>query len=358
MQHRLHRFHATFFKWRSIFSEDTLAVLLALFVFVAPVSAATRFEPRGLFVQSPAPGAITSYTVTLQYMSPVAVGSLDMRFCIDPIPYMPCVTPPGLDVSNAVLSSQTGETGFSIGSKTSNHIILSRLPSMISAGGPSSYKLSNIKNPTDVNQSYSIRLASFSSTDATGPQIDFGSVKTQVTEGINLETQVPPMLIFCVAEQVDDNCSGTNGTYYTDMGTLQADSTLVAKSQMAVGTNATGGFAITAIGNPLSAGTHTIDSPTIPTVSKPGTNQFGINLVANTDPAIGKDPEGDWANAVPTTDYGEANKYMYVPGDVVATSSAVSLMKKFTVSYIVNSSPDLRAGVYTTTITYVASGRF
>jgi hypothetical protein len=33
-------------------------------------------------------------------------------------------------------------------------------------------------------------------------------------------------------------------------------------------------------------------------------------------------------------------------------------MKKFTVSYVVNSSDNLKAGVYTTTITYIASGRF
>ena len=33
-------------------------------------------------------------------------------------------------------------------------------------------------------------------------------------------------------------------------------------------------------------------------------------------------------------------------------------MKKFTVSYILNASPDLRAGVYSTTVTFIASGRF
>lgn len=358
MQHRLHRFHASFFKWRMIFSEDSLAVLLALFVFVAPVAAATRFEPRSLYMQSATPGATTSYTVTLQYMSPVAVGSVDMLFCNDPIPYMPCVTPTGLDVSNATLSGQTGETGFSVSTKTTNHLVLTRLPSMISANTPSTYTFSGIKNPTDTTQPFSIRLASYSSTDASGTQIDFGSVRGEITEGVTIQTQVPPMLIFCVAEQVNDNCNGTNDTYYADMGTLDSTQTLVAHSQMAVGTNASGGFAITTNGTPMSAGTHVIDSPSIPTPSQPGTNQFGINLVANTDPAVGNDPQGVWNNALPTSNYGEANKYMYIPGDVVASSPAVSLMKKFTVSYIVNSSPDLRAGVYSTTITYIASGRF
>jgi hypothetical protein len=221
-----------------------------------------------------------------------------------------------------------------------------------------SYKFDNIKNPTDTSKAFSIRLRSHGSTDASGPLIDFGSVRGQVTESITIETQVPPMLIFCIAQQVDDNCAGTNDNYYSDMGQLAADSTLTAQSQMAVGTNASGGFAITASGNPMSAGTNVIDSPTTPTESKQGTNQFGINLVANNMPVVGSDPEGIWANAIPSPGYDEPNHYKYVSGDVIAYSPNVSLMRKFTVSYIVNSSPDLRAGVYTTTITYIASGRF
>jgi len=61
---------------------------------------------------------------------------------------------------------------------------------------------------------------------------------------------------------------------------------------------------------------------------------------------------------VPAADYGIPNKYKFVSGDPVAYSPNVSLMRKFTVSYIVNSSESLRPGVYTTTITFVASGRF
>ena len=308
-------------------------------------------------MNSSVPGVTTSYRIAFRYMSPQVVGSVDMLFCNDPIPYHPCVAPTGLDVSNVGLSSQTGETGYSILSKSTNHVILTRLPGMIT-NASSSYTLDNVINPTDTSQAFSIRLRSHATTDATGAQIDFGSVRGEVTDGVTIETQVPPMLIFCVAEEVSENCVDTNENYYTDMGQLSSDSTLVAQSQMAVGTNASGGFAITANGFPLSAGTSVIDSPTTPTESKPGENQFGINLVANNSPAVGSDPEGVWANAVPSPDYGVPNHYKYVPGDVVAYSPNVSLMKKFTVSYIVNSSESLKAGVYTTTVTYIASGRF
>jgi hypothetical protein len=166
------------------------------------------------------------------------------------------------------------------------------------------------------------------------------------------------MLIFCLAEEVNDNCAGTNDTFYTDMGVLDTKSTLKAESEMAVGTNASGGFAITANGTPMSAATNIINSPTVPTRSTIGTNQFGINLVENTQPIVGRNPEGEWANASAAPSYSMPDRYMYVPGDVVAYSPNVSLMKKFTVSYILNASPDLRAGVYSTTVTFIASGRF
>lgn len=359
MKHRFYHFHARTFLWRRILTEEMLSFLLVFLVLVAPASAITRLQERSLLMYSSNPGATTSYKVSFGYLSPSAVGSIDMLFCNDPIPYMPCVTPTGLDVSGAVLSEQSGETGFSILTKTTNHIVLSRAPTAPLASGLSSYTLSNIDNPTDSTQAFSIRLRTHTTTDATGAQVDVGSVRGQVTnDGIEIQTQVPPQLIFCFARQVDNYCLGSDDTYYTDMGQLGADSTLTAQSQMAVGTNATAGFVITASGTPLAAGTNVIDSLDSPTESKKGTNQFGINLVANNDPTVGEDPEGIFANAVPAPDYSQPNKYKFVSGDAIAYSPNVSLMRKFTVSYIVNSSEDLRAGVYTTTITYLASGRF
>jgi len=357
MQHKLFRLHAFVFNWRHIFTEELIALVLVLFIFIAPASAAMRFQERSLYMNSTVPGATTSYTVGFRYMSPQPIGSVDMLFCVDPIPYHECVTPPGLDVSNAMLSMQTGEANFAILSKTTNHIVLNRSTSSIPTTS-SSYKFDHVVNPTDTSQAFSIRIKSLSSSTGGGPQTDFGSVRGQVTNGMEIATQVPPMLIFCLAEEVQDNCGGTNDTFYTDMGTLSSQDTLKAQSQMAVGTNASGGFAITANGTSMSAATNTIDSPSSPTESTPGKNQFGINLVENTNPAVGKNPEGEWANAVASTDYSIPNMYMYVPGDVVAYSPNVSLMKKFTVSYILNASPSLRAGVYTTTMTFIASGRF
>ena len=358
MQHKWYRLHARAFAWKHVWSEETIALLLVLFIFISPAAASTRFTERSLLIQSPEAGVTTSYTLSLHYITPALTGSLDILACIDPIPYHACVTPPGLDLSNAILSSQTGETGFSISSKSTNHIVLSRTPSVIIPGDKSTYVFENVVNPAETGESFSLRLKNHASTDTSGPQIDFGSVKNEITEGVTIETQVPPMLIFCVGEVVYDNCDGTNDNYYSDMGELAADQTLTAQSQMGVGTNATAGFAITVSGTSPAAGTNVIDAPVIPTPSTKGTNQFGINLVENTAPVVGSNPDGPFANAIPSPDYSMPDRYKFVSGDVLAYSPDVSLMKKFTVSYIFNSRADLRAGVYTTTLTFTASGRF
>ena len=302
-------------------------------------------------------GATTFYRLGFRYMSPDPVGSIELLFCEDPIPYHPCDVPPGLDVSSVTLGDQTGETGFSITEQTVNKLVLSR-PAIGPIDPFSSYVLNGVVNPADTSKAFAVRIKTFTTTNATGPQVDFGSVRGQVTDGVIIQTQVPPMLVFCLAQQVVYNCGGTNGVYFTDMGELSTESTLTAQSQMAVGTNASGGFAIITDGTSMSAGTNVIPGLDQPTESQVGVNQFGINLVENTTPVVGTDPEGEWANAIPASDYSQPNHYKYVPGDVVAYSPNVSLMKKFTVSYIVNVSPSLRPGVYSTTVNYIATGRF
>jgi hypothetical protein len=341
---------------RLMLAQTVLLLLCSFVIFTAQASAVIRFTNRSLFVYDITPGATTKYKVSLTYTTQTTIGSVDMLFCMDPIPTDPCDPPAGLDVSHATLSDQSGETGYSISTQTSNHLVLGRTPQAV-GNTPSVYDLSGVVNPTDTSHSFSIRLSDYASDDASGALVDLGSVLSEINEGVNFETQVPPMLIFCVGGQVAPDCTSGSG-YYTDMGTLNPNNTLTATSQMAAGTNASGGYVITANGTTMEAGTHVINALVSPTVSAPGNSQFGINLVANSAPGIGDDPDGDSTNATVSSGYNQPNEFMFQDGGEVASAPNVSLLRRFTVSYIVNSPPDLRAGVYTTTITYICSGRF
>jgi hypothetical protein len=332
-------------------------VLLGVLVVVQPADALVRLGKRELYVASSQAGATTDYTVSFYYTTPAVVGSVDMLLCQNPIPYMPCDPPAGIDLSSATMTSQTGETGFTAVMLSQNHIVLTRPPAM-TGNNYASYTFSGVRNPDDMSHSFGFRLSTYASTDATGPIINLGSVLTQTTEGVTLETQVPPILDFCVAHRVDALCANTDGVNYTDLGDLTPTTTLSDTSQFAVGTNASLGYAVTINGTGMAAGTHTLGNLSAPTPSAPGNNQFGINLRANTEPAIGLDSDGDSTNTVIAPDYNTPNKFMYKDGDVIATAPNVSLMQRYTVSYMVNSAPELRAGNYTSTFTYICTANF
>jgi len=356
----MHRLKRLYLDWlpHHAFIVEAILPMLCMFVFFVPqVFAVVRFTDRSLFITDFNPGATSTYIVSFTYTTQTSVGSLDMLFCTDPIPSDPCTAPAGLNVSKAVLADQTGETGYSISTHTANHLVLTRTPGVV-GNTPSTYTFSGIVNPTDTTHSFAIRLSDYASTDASGTLIDLGSVLTQTNVGVTIQTQVPPILIFCVAQQVSDDCSNESGGNYTDMGTLSSSHTLTATSQMAAGTNASSGYVITVNGPPMEAGTNVINPLGTPTASVSGSNQFGINLVANNAPNIGGNPDGAFANANPMPDYAAPNKFMYQDGSAVASAPNVSLVRRFTVSYIVNAAANLRAGVYTTTLTYVCTGRF
>ncbi len=356
--HRLKRhFTGAHHPHRLVVLQTLVALVCGFMIASVDATVVIRFQNRSLFIQNTEPNATTDYTVKLTYTTETTVGSLDMQFCINPIPSEPCEMPPGLNLSGAVLAEQTGVDDYSMNLVAPNRIILSRTPAVVGQT-PSSYKFTGIVNPNFIGRSYSIRLSSHADTTASGPVIDLGSVTTQTTRSIMLETQVPPILVFCVAAQVSLNCTDDNGVNYTDMGTLGPLDTLTASSQMAVGTNATAGYSIVVYGTSMKAGVSVIDPLEAPSPSILGNSQFGINLVANNDPFIGADPDGQSTNAVVRPDYANPNRFKFKDGDEIVTAPNVSLLRRFTVSYIVNSAPDLRPGIYTTTLTYVTTGRF
>src|SRR5690606_26218868 len=129
-----------------------------------------------------------------------------------PIPSLPCNAPAGLDVSSGTLTAQSGSTtGFGVGTQTQNLIVVSRAPQLPGAGN-TSYRFDNMVNPDDGHQDFYVRITSHASIDGTGPIIDFGSVANTTTPEQAIYTQVPPVIIFCVAAQINDNeCADTVG---------------------------------------------------------------------------------------------------------------------------------------------------
>lgn len=352
-------------KWAVV---GVLCLILLMVWVVAQPARAAKFTNRSMYINSARASDTTYYIISFQYTTPANIGSVKMEFCTTPIPSFQCVAPSGLDVSNAVLSAQSGETGFSIGSQTANEIILSRTASL--ASGLSSYRFDNVINPDGTGggadprepehekTNFYVRLTSHVSNDGTGAEIDFGSVANMITPEVGIYTQVPPILIFCAAGTInDDECTDMDGDF-VNFGELEPDQTYYTKSEFQAFTNAQYGYSVTVVGNTMTSGIRSIPALTAPTQSLVGVGQFGINLAVNSNPAIGAGPVGPGINAIPNADYTTPDEFMYSEGDFLVTSSEVTMTRKFTVSYILNVPEDQAPGVYSTTLTYICLAGF
>jgi len=148
-----------------------------------------------------------------------------------------------------------------------------------------------------------------------------------------------------------------------DLGTATATTTKTATASFSVKAYLAEGYDVVTASPPPTNSGYTIHTDSTPQVSSVGTEQFGINLVANTSPAtFGANPvyvpDSTFSFGQVDANYSTPNQYKYQQGDRVAFSQASSSFTTYTVAYIFNVSNVTPGGLYTmqhvlvTTATY------
>jgi len=136
-----------------------------------------------------------------------------------------------------------------------------------------------------------------------------------------------------------------------DLGVLDTDSTGAAAATVKVRSYLSNGYIMQITGSAPSQGSHALTTLATPTSSHAGAEQFGINLTANTTPAIGADPvqvpSGSFSFGAVTSDYGNPNLFKYVDGDIVAQSDASTGETDYTITMLLNVSNVTPGGRYT-----------
>lgn len=141
-----------------------------------------------------------------------------------------------------------------------------------------------------------------------------------------------------------------------DFGVLSSAGASAVSNSLQVFSNSHSGYILKIYGQTLTSGANTIDAiGAAAQASGPGTEQFGVNLVANTVPAIGAAPV--LRHAVLDSDYGTANQFAFTDADTVATATKPS-RDSFTVSYIANIAGGTAAGLYQTVVTFTLTSNF
>ncbi len=328
---------------------------LAITLFIPYSSKAFQMTNRSVAIGSSNVSANTTHNFSFDYPSVNTIGSLEFEYCTNsPLVGSPCVPPVGLNVSSANLVSQTGETGFAIDpATTANKIVVSRLPGLTSVG-PAQYNFANIINPSSAETVF-VRVSSFSGVGALGPRVDDGTVAFATVNQVSVNGFVPPYLTFCVGVTVAGDCSSANGDF-VGFGELSKTGPRFLTSQYAGATNDPTGYSTSVYGITMSSGTNAITALNSPTTSIPGVSQFGMNLRTNSSPNVGLDPSGAGSSAI-EPDYNQPNMFTF-KNQIISKANISTDFNVFTVSYLVNVSNSQPAGIYNTTLTYIATASF
>ena len=120
------------------------------------------------------------------------------------------------------------------------------------------------------------------------------------------------------------------------------------------------GYVVVNGSDPPKYGSRTFTNLTSPNSSQ---EQFGINLVANTNPSnVGSNPvqvpDASFSFGAAATGYNTANQYKYVKGDTIAYSPKSSSITQYTITYMFNAVANTAAGQYIMNHDLVAVGTY
>lgn len=199
---------------------------------------------------------------------------------------------------------------------------------------------------------------------STGNLLQSSSANYQAVDGVNdlaignaastnyqieagSKTTGDPWLTFSV------DSSGTN------FGTFSPTTTATATAAFTVLNYTSYGYVVQIFGSPPTNDGHSLVAMSGGT-GTPGTEGFGINLVANTSPiSFGADPDnGQFGFGEVDPDYITPNDYRYVDGGIIATAPKSSGLTDYTISAIANVSPLTPGGVYTSAMTLIVTGTY
>lgn len=366
-----------------------VAIVLALVTAIAPLlftSTADAAQITNRKVQligvgangGSAPGVAANHQFTFTIPTAGTLGSIKFEYCTVAV-ITACSGPTGLDASGATFGNETGSavTGFSMGAKTTNSVILTRTAAANAANDVAVLQVNNVINPTTANQTFFVRITTFTAAAGGGSAVDTGTVAASTASPIQLTGTMPESLIFCTGATVTTNCGATTPGSITFNQLFSPTDTATATSQMAASTNAGTGYVITVNGPTLTSGSATIPGWTSATAAgtSRGVSKWGMNLRANTTAtstvAVGADitaaSDGVDLKGQALAGYSTVDQFKYVSGDTVANSAydgasnntlGPTNSQVYTASYAVNVAGNQLAGTYTTTLTYICTPTF
>jgi hypothetical protein len=358
-------------------------------------TAADQITSRSLRISSSANGSLTdgqnvtyTFTFTVPSAPATAVQSMDFQFCQTPLPGTDCNLPTGMDVTGAAIGSQTGLTGWSLGtagnaptnawsngtSGSGGRIRITRSNTTPPAvDTQATIAFTGIDNPTTDNEEFFVRMFTYTDTAWTTAR-DNGTVANSTAQQIDITAKVQETLNFSVgtnATSAGATCAALTGSDLAlgdGDGVLSFQQSYDAHSYFRVSTNANNGTVIYYSGDTLKFGVNSIAAAGDTAVaSQPGTEQFGL-AIDNTGTQTSDQfsftalsATAPYTGGQGTITAGGSAAFAFdvdsvtTPVEIASTSPAATITcDTGSVRYLGNIDTTTPPGVYETTISYLA----
>lgn len=184
----------------------------------------------------------------------------------------------------------------------------------------------------------------------TGAFEDNGTTTVEILDDgeVQLTAEVPQSLTFSISavEASFGNLNASAARYASSTGS--GDAAEVVAHTLTAGTNASGGYTITATGTPLQSGANMIDPLGTAAASSPGDEQFGMRFVES----------GAGSGTVTAPYDGATYAFNATTTDQIASASASTENSVYSAYYLANITSNTPAGTYTSNITYVGTANY
>jgi hypothetical protein len=347
-----------------------------------------------------------SYQIGFTPYSAVTIKGIVVDFCnTNPLIGETCTPPTGFSITTTPVVATTGGSNLGLGAGwTAGYIVNSTQDSiltLINASGvalsnstPVIFTLSTVANPSAPAATFYARILDYNSTGgatsysstnpiAGGAITDAGGIALSTVSQLTITSKVQEQLIFCIDTNSAANCGAASGTSILlgdTQDVLSTSGPFVDKTaQYIIQTNASQGANINIKGDTLKYGTSSITATGTGALSINGQNQFGMctyessgsNLTPNANyngTAAGGSAcsAGNSSQSANTGTPGGAGTVGWAFnttnttgtfGDTIASATA-GAQSTGTLCFLANVSATTTAGIYTTILTFIATGKY
>jgi hypothetical protein len=386
-------------KFRSVARVFYAATALALLAAVTiPIlvnrASAAQLTTRSIEMSNSQSGATgTTYTISFTFGSSYTVKGIAVDFCDnDPIvDDATCTAPTGFDVGGTTptitTSGTIGTSGWTAaginlitGSQYRTLAVSDATGVAVTNASTATINLTTATNPTTANHTFYARITTWTTTGgATGYTAgaagysDYGGIALSTAAVIAVTAKVQEQLTFCVYTGANCAAAGTAVSLGTN-GVLSSATSYVDKStKFDLQTNASQGAIVRIKGTTLTSGANTIAALTSAGTYTSNTSQFGIcdyesagaNLTPYTGTTLYSGGTGGKCSGTTQGTSGDNGASFYFNtanttstyGDEIASATAGPSSTAI-VPILGATSTTQVAGIYTTNLTFIATGTF